>query len=106
MANVRFIRATGEECRVDIEPGLSVMEVAVKAGFEEIAADCGGACACATCHVYVSPGDLLRFPEIGDVESEMLDYIEAERRPESRLGCQLVLDAGHDGVAIRLTKNR
>lgn len=105
MPTVSFIRSNGVTVDVDYESGASVMETAMRANLTEIIAECGGACACGTCHLYVSPEYLDRLPVATDAENEMLEFIEVERRTESRLSCQLILSDEHDGAAFILTRN-
>ncbi len=97
-----FIEPDGTAHERDATPGQSVMEVAVGSGVPGILGDCGGACACATCHVYVEPEWEGRIVPITDFESDMLDIVD-ERRPNSRLGCQIRLGQEHDGLVVHLT---
>lgn len=104
MPVIHFTRATGAEVDVEFQPGASVMEVAVKNGLDEIIAECGGSCACATCHVYVDADWYDRFDPPDVFEADMLDFTEAERQETSRLSCQLALTADHDGLKVTLPK--
>lgn len=96
-----YIEPSGAEHPREAEDGQSVMEVAVSSGVPGILGDCGGACSCATCHVYVDPAWMERIPEITDFESDMLDIVD-DRRPNSRLGCQIRLEADQDGLVVHL----
>lgn len=89
----------GKEFSVQGRPGLSVMEVVRASGSEEIIALCGGACSCATCHVYVDETFIDRLPEPSDFEKELLEFSE-HRRDGSRLSCQLPFDEPLDGLRI------
>ncbi len=90
----------GEITRIaDAEEGTSLMEAAREAGVEGIIAECGGACSCATCHVYVDEQWMEKVGQPDDVEEDMLDMVEEIRRPNSRLSCQIKLSAALDGLA-------
>lgn len=87
---------------VPAQAGQSTMEAAVKAGVDGIAAECGGVMTCGTCHVYVrEPWDAQLPPRSGD-ELALLEFVAAECRPASRLSCQIVLIAAHDGITVDL----
>jgi ferredoxin, 2Fe-2S len=101
MIKVRFIDVDGTEQAVEGEPGMSVMEVAKDNGIEGVEADCGGACACATCHVYVDAGWAeIVGPAVGD-EADMLEFA-VDPEPNSRLSCQIRLTAALDGLTVRI----
>lgn len=87
---------------VDAAVGASVMETAIKHNVPGIDAECGGCLSCATCHVYVDAAWAGRFPEPEGDEAEMLEFVAAERRATSRLGCQLVLGAEHEGLVVQV----
>ena len=101
MITVRFIDVDGSAQECEGEPGMSVMEVAKRNGIERIEADCGGACACATCHIYVDPewADATGLAT-GD-EADMLEFA-VEPQPTSRLSCQIRLTTELDGLTVRL----
>ena len=99
MALVRFVNSAGEETDVAIDDGVSVMEGAVKAGVEGIDADCGGQLSCATCHVYLGEAWGGRVPEPSDDEEALLDFA-AERQPNSRLSCQIIVRPELEGLEI------
>jgi 2Fe-2S ferredoxin len=101
MAKVTFIAHDGKEHVVDIAEGWSLMEGAVKNGIPGIDADCGGACACATCHVYVDPAWTASLPPIADTEEAMLDFALVTA-PNSRLSCQIRVTSDMDGLIVRL----
>jgi 2Fe-2S ferredoxin len=83
---------------VEGRDGWSVMEILRDAGFD-IAAECGGACACATCHVYVTGGWFEKLPARSDAELDMLDMALAVE-PNSRLSCQITCSDELDGIAV------
>jgi 2Fe-2S ferredoxin len=99
MTRITFIQPGGSHRNVVARAGLSVMETAKEHGIAGIAALCGGACACATCHVYVDAAWLGRLPEPEDIETAMLE-LAWERRHESRLSCQITVTAQLDGLTL------
>ncbi len=101
MPKVTFIEHNGKEHTVEAANGLTVMEAAVKNLVPGIDADCGGACACATCHVYVDPAFADRTGEKSDMEQTMLDFAN-EVTDQSRLSCQIKLSDDLDGLVVRL----
>ena len=101
MAKVTYIQANGTEHVLDITPGQTVMEGAVKNGVPGIDADCGGACACATCHVYIDQAWSAKTGVRNDMEASMLDFAENVEE-NSRLSCQIKIDPSLDGLIVRL----
>ncbi len=100
MANVTYISHSGESTTINVPVGSSVMEGAVKNGVDGIVAECGGACMCATCHVYVDPAWLPKLDPIGDEQEEMLGATAADRKPNSRLSCQIAMRQEFDGLVV------
>jgi 2Fe-2S ferredoxin len=90
---------------VEVAAGWSVMEGAVKNLVPGIDADCGGACACATCHVHVDPAWAGKLPPKQDMEETMLDFAQ-ELEPTSRLSCQIKVTQALDGLIVRLPKSQ
>jgi len=105
MPKVTYIEFNGKQHEVNVENGLSIMEGAVQNGVPGIDADCGGACACATCHVYVKEEWLDKLPEQDDSEKDMLDFA-FETKKNSRLSCQLILEDQHDGIIVNLPEKQ
>ena len=101
MADVTYIEPDGTRRTLTLAAGSSVMRGAVDAGIEGIEAQCGGNCACATCHCYVQDPWLDKLPPPSDDEALMLTNVAAERRPNSRLSCQLIVEPGLDGLTVR-----
>jgi ferredoxin, 2Fe-2S len=99
MAKITFIDPEGTARTVDAEEGSTVMENAVRNGIPGIEAECGGACACATCHVYVAEEwkDTVGEPE--PMEEDMLDFAY-DVRPNSRLSCQIRVKLELDGLVV------
>src|ERR1700733_10038670 len=102
MPKVTYVSHSGREMTVDVPVGQSVMQAAVANGIEPIVAECGGSCMCATCHVYVSENQLDVLPPITPSEDAMLDATASERRPNSRLSCQLIMNERMDGLIVNL----
>jgi 2Fe-2S ferredoxin len=100
-ASVTYISFSGETRQVSVPVGDSVMEGAIKNGIDGIVAECGGACQCATCHVYVDEAFLGRLNPIQEDEDQMLNTTASERRPNSRLGCQIPVTKALDGLIVR-----
>ena len=101
MPKITFIEHSGAEHVVDAKAGASVMETAVKNGVPGIDGDCGGACACATCHVYVDEAWVARAGARTATEQEMLEFADGVE-PNSRLSCQIKMDDALDGLTVRL----
>jgi 2Fe-2S ferredoxin len=101
MARITFIQNDGTERVVEAEPGMTVMEAAVKNGVAGIAAECGGACACATCHVYVEEAWREKTGAPEQMEEDMLDFA-FDVRPVSRLSCQIKVSDALDGLVVRI----
>ena len=99
MPKIKYIEHNGKEHDVDVAVGLSVMEGAVKNLVPGIDADCGGACACATCHVYVDQDWLGKLAPKSDMEETMLDFAQ-ELETNSRLSCQIKMTDELDGLSV------
>lgn len=99
-ATVTYISASGESREVSVPVGNSVMEGAVNNSVKGIVAECGGACMCATCHVYVDASWLDKLQPIAEDEEEMLNNTFCKRRPNSRLGCQIPVTEELDGLIV------
>jgi 2Fe-2S ferredoxin len=94
--------AQGRCHRISGRTGRSLMQAAISAGIDGIAADCGGCLTCATCHVYVPPEWAALLPPPKADELDMLDMTAAPRETGSRLSCQIELSAALDGLSVRL----
>jgi 2Fe-2S ferredoxin len=97
---ITAIDRKGESHTLEGRDGWSVMEILRDAGLP-IAAECGGACACATCHVYVGDGWFGKLPPRSDAEIDMLDMALAVE-PNSRLSCQIVCKPELDGITVTI----
>jgi len=102
MPHVILIAPDGASIDLIVKDGRSLMRAAVDAGVDGIAADCGGCLSCATCHVYVADAWRGRLPPPSGDELSMLEMTAAERRPGSRLSCQITLNAALDGLVVTL----
>ncbi len=100
MVRIVYIDHQGTRRDVDVKEGLSVMEGAVRHAIPGIEGDCGGACACATCHVYVDPGWYPKLAPPSPLERDMLD-MAVERGAFSRLACQIEVTPALDGLTVR-----
>jgi 2Fe-2S ferredoxin len=105
MPKITYIEHTGKEHVVEAPVGQTVMEAAVKHAVPGIDADCGGACACATCHVYVDPGWAGKTGEASSMEQSMLDFAN-DVEDTSRLSCQIKITPELDGLVVRLPKSQ
>jgi ferredoxin, 2Fe-2S len=105
MAKIKYIEHSGKEHVVDVKPGMSVMEGAVKNLIPGIDADCGGACACATCHVYVDQAWTGKIEPMQEMEKTMLDFAEGVEQ-NSRLSCQIKVTEALDGFVVRMPKSQ
>jgi len=105
MAKIKYIEHSGKEHVVDVKPGMTVMEGAVKNLIPGIDADCGGACACATCHVYVDGAWVAKIEPMQEMEKTMLDFAEGVE-PNSRLSCQIKITDALDGFTVRMPKSQ
>ncbi len=99
MPKVIFIDHEGNKREIEAKPGTTVMEAAVQNLVPGIDADCGGACACATCHVYVDEAWFEKLKARDDMEDSMLDFAE-DVRPTSRLSCQIQMTDELDGITV------
>ncbi len=105
MAKITFIQPDGTRQVVDADPGMTVMETAKKNLIEGIEAECGGACACATCHVYVDEAWREKVGPPTDMEEDMLDFA-FDVRPSSRLSCQIKVTDALDGLVVSVPEKQ
>jgi ferredoxin, 2Fe-2S len=106
MPKVTYVQADGARETFDIAAGKSLMLGAQSHGVAGILGECGGQAMCATCHVYVDPKDLDLLPPISDEEDAMLEDTASERRPTSRLSCQLEASDDLDGIVVFLPEEQ
>ena len=105
MPKITFVDAQGTARPVDAEIGATVMETAIKNGVPGIEAECGGACACATCHVYVDEAWRDKTGSTSAMEDSMLDFAE-NVEPNSRLSCQIKVSDELDGLVVRMPESQ
>ena len=105
MAKITYVEHDGTEHVVDVRTGLSVMEGAVKNNLPGIDADCGGACACATCHVYVDEAWLDKTGVRSAMEESMLDFAEGVEA-NSRLACQIKVTDALEGLVVKMPESQ
>ena len=101
MPKITYIEHTGKSHSVEVSKELSVMEGAIQNNIPGIDADCGGSCACATCHVYVEEKWFDKLPKKEDAEQDMLD-MAFEPQKFSRLACQITIEDELDGLVVKM----
>ncbi len=101
MTQVTFITADGKRFDIDGDDGESLMQIATNNLVPGVIGECGGSCACATCHVYVSEEWMDRVPPVADMERDLLTIV-AEPQPNSRLSCQIELDPSLAGLVLNV----
>ncbi len=104
MPKIIYVTNDGTRHEVEVENGYSIMEGAINNDIDGIVAECGGACACATCHAYVDPAWVDKIPAMDDMEDSMLDAAY-ERKDNSRLTCQIEVNDSLDGMLIHVGDN-
>ncbi len=105
MTKITFVEADGTTIVATAKPGMSVMQVAVNAGIAAIAAECGGACACGTCHCYVAEEWFDRIASAQEDEADMLDFV-IDPAATSRLSCQIAVTPEMDGLVINVPSSQ
>jgi ferredoxin, 2Fe-2S len=105
MIQINYIEKVGTVRTVEIPEGLSLMEGALKHHIDGIDGDCGGACACATCHVYVEPDWMERVGPRNEMEEDMLDFA-FDVRENSRLSCQIKITDTLDGLTVKVPEKQ
>jgi 2Fe-2S ferredoxin len=100
MAKITFIDSGGTSREVEGDAGATLMETAINNGVPEIEAECGGACACSTCHVYIDEAWKEQVGAPAPMEEDMLDFA-FEVKPNSRLSCQVKITDALDGLVVR-----
>jgi 2Fe-2S ferredoxin len=102
MTHITYIEPSGQVRSLDVADGWSLMQAAISHGVDGIVGECGGSCACATCHCYVDPSRLGELPPPSEGELAMLANVSSERRPNSRLACQIKVSEALDGLVVTL----
>ena len=106
MAKITYVEYGGKAHEIEVRDGLTVMEGARDNGIPGIEADCGGACACSTCHVYVAPEWVDRLPPRDPMEEDMLDFAYEPDPERSRLTCQIKVTPELDGLVVNLPERQ
>ena len=101
MANITYIESNGNTTTINLNDGWSLMQGATANGIDGIVGECGGSCACATCHCYVDEARLGDLPAPSAGELDMLENVASERKPNSRLACQIKATAAMDGGSLQ-----
>jgi len=101
MPKITYIEHNGKSHTIEVPKDLTVMEGAIQNTIPGIDADCGGACACATCHVYVNEKWIDKLPAKTNTEQDMLD-MAFEPNKQSRLSCQIVVNEDLDGLVVKM----
>ena len=101
MPKITYMEHNGKSHTLEVANGLTVMEGAVQNNIPGIDADCGGSCACATCHVYVDEKSFNKLPNKENAEEDMLD-MAFEPKSLSRLSCQLTVSDVLDGLVVKM----
>jgi 2Fe-2S ferredoxin len=102
MTQITYIEASGQSTTVDLPDGWSLMQGATANGVDGILGECGGSCACATCHCYVAEDFLAKVLPAAEGELAMLEHVADERRPNSRLACQIKASPALQGLVVHL----
>ena len=105
MSKVIYIDKNEQQYIVDVDKGVNLMQAAVDNLVPSILGDCGGAAACATCHVFVAPEWAERAGQVSDIEADLIDGL-LETKPTSRLACQIIMDDKLDGIVLYLPEQQ
>ena len=106
MANITFVEANGQATTVNLPDGWNLMQGATANGVDGILGECGGSCACATCHCYVADDFLAKVLPASEAELAMLDNVASERRSNSRLACQIKASPALEGMVVHLPETQ
>lgn len=106
MPRITYVQPDGERQTVEVSSGATVMMSAISNDVPGILAECGGSAMCATCHVYVDPDYVDKLPPVSEIEVEMLASAASERRENSRLSCQLVIEPGLEELVVHVPPNQ
>ncbi len=105
MPRVTYVEQNGRRHDIELSDGTSVMQGAISNSVPGIDGDCGGECACGTCHVYVDDCWLDKLEAVGDAEASMLSFADAVQ-PNSRLACQIKMSSRLDGLVVALPEGQ
>ncbi|MDB6060595.1 MAG: thcC [Verrucomicrobiaceae bacterium] len=102
MPKITFVEPSGKQVEVDAPAGITLLQAAINNNIQGIVGECGGACQCATCHVYIEAPWTDTLPAVGDMEDAMLESTAADRLPTSRLGCEVEISSAMEGLVVHL----
>lgn len=106
MPKAIYLTQDGKRAELEVRVGTNLMQAAVSNSIHEIVGDCGGSASCATCHVYVEDLYAHMLPEMSSAEEDMLQCTASERRPSSRLSCQIVMTDELDGITVHIAERQ
>lgn len=106
MAKITYKHPDGTTTIVDVPAGRSIMRGAVSNSINGILAECGGGATCGTCHIYIDDENTIPLPPILDLEDELLEVTACERRPNSRLACQMPVSDALDGLVVHMPEKQ
>jgi 2Fe-2S ferredoxin len=106
LPKVNYVSAAGDSREIEVAAGTTVMAAALKNGIDGILAECGGVCMCSTCHVFVDEKFLSKMPPAQGTEEAVLEIAAIERRPNSRLSCQIKMTDDLDGLIVHLPEKQ
>ncbi len=106
MPKVTYNLSDGSSRVLELPVGVSLMEGAINNAVPGILGDCGGSCACATCHLYIEGAQAGSLPPVSELEDDLLKGAAAERRPTSRLGCQVLVVPDLDGLTVTIPERQ
>jgi ferredoxin, 2Fe-2S len=106
VTKITYVEHNGAAHVLDIAPGKTLMEGARDNNVTGIVADCGGACACSTCHVYIDEAWVERMPPLSEIEKDMLEFAAEPVEHLSRLSCQIKISDGMDGLIVKMPKSQ
>jgi len=106
MIHLSFIAPDGTRIATTARPGATLMEAARAAAVPGILAECGGACSCSTCHVYIDPAFLPALEPAAEMETDLLDFAHEPDPATSRLACQVILTEALDGLVARVPERQ
>lgn len=104
MPKITYVDINGDRKECDVANGISLMEGAIQNGIDGILAICGGSCACSTCHSYIDDAWLERVGKPDDIEDSTLE-LALDRKPSSRLTCQIEVSDALDGLIVHVAQN-
>jgi len=102
MPKIIYVNSAGASREIDVPVGITVMSAALKNGIDGIVGECGGVCMCSTCHVFVDEPFFSRLPPMQDTEEAVLEISAEERKPTSRLSCQIKMTPELDGLVVHM----